>query len=327
MDFQRTKECISKLITAVNSNEFDNEIFNKLSICKSHEPLWDINNIKLSLELTNNLFNDSQILDLNNRIKEHTKSDNNIGFIIHESSPLEHFPLLIIASLLYNKVSIKFTSKSEKIYLPLKDYFKEAGTFDNIELCATNFKNCECVHYITPKKANATLKEYLESKNSLSNSFKTSALIIDGSETIETIKQITPMVFNWFGRSHLSVQKIFIPKNYRIENILDAFEDYFSVMDNNKYANNYEYHRSVYLMNSIKHYDNGFILLKKDNSTLSPTGVLYYEEYNDTSEINNSEYYNIYNLNNKETFRLSDVYTWQNVWYWNLFFNKLLKQQ
>jgi len=43
--------------------------------------------------------------------------------------------------------------------------------------------------------------------------------------------------------------------------------------------NNYQYFRSVYLLNKIHHLDNGFLLLKEDETYHSPTGILYYEFY------------------------------------------------
>ena len=35
------------------------------------------------------------------------------------------------------------------------------------------------------------------------------------------------------------------------------------VINNNSYANNYDYHRAIYLLNKEVFFDNGFILLKE----------------------------------------------------------------
>jgi hypothetical protein len=40
------------------------------------------------------------------------------------------------------------------------------------------------------------------------------------------------------------------------------------------------------LVNAAKHYDNGFLLLKEDQSLASPLAVVFYEEYEDLNALN-----------------------------------------
>jgi len=58
-------------------------------------------------------------------------------------------------------------------------------------------------------------------------------------------------------------------------------ESYKYVADNFKYFNNYEYNKSIFLINRIFHYDTGFLLLKEDESMSSPISVVNYEFYDD----------------------------------------------
>ena len=58
-------------------------------------------------------------------------------------------------------------------------------------------------------------------------------------------------------------------------------------MDQFKYKNNYEYYRSIYLINTVIHLDNGFLLIKQESSYSSPPSVLYYEEYDDITILKN----------------------------------------
>jgi hypothetical protein len=63
--------------------------------------------------------------------------------------------------------------------------------------------------------------------------------------------------------------------------------DYQSFLDNNKYLNNYEYNRTVYLMKGDKSLlDNNFLLIKLDESHSSPIGVLFYEYYDTIESLN-----------------------------------------
>lgn len=46
-----------------------------------------------------------------------------------------------------------------------------------------------------------------------------------------------------------------------------------------KYANNYDYNKAVFLMSNFKLLDNGFLTLKEDASYASPISSVFYERY------------------------------------------------
>ena len=325
MNYSSIEEVLLQLLNDINDKNNVSSTVGKLLLCKSHESFWDLNNISKAVELLLNLFSCEQASILANTIDSIDKSDYSVGVIINENAPFEHFPIIYLASILNKKVIIKFTSKSDQLYNPLIQFFKEhnLGLFENVNFNGEGFKECDKYFYLPSNRDNSALIDYLNNRDSVIQKYITSALVIKGDESIETLRQIAPFVFNWFGRSQLSVHHIFVPNGYRVENILDAFSEYYSVMDNNKYANNYEYHRSVLLVNSIHHLDNGFILLKNDDDCYAPTGVIYFSEYNNIDNIDSDKYYNIYHLKNNETFRFIDVYTWSDIWNRSVFFNKL----
>jgi hypothetical protein len=64
-----------------------------------------------------------------------------------------------------------------------------------------------------------------------------------------------------------------------------AFFPFQELANHNKYANNYDYNKAVYLLNKIELIENGFLLLKEDNDLHSPVGVLFYEYYDNLEEL------------------------------------------
>jgi hypothetical protein len=105
------------------------------------------------------------------------------------------------------------------------------------------------------------------------------AAILNGDETPDQIAALGNDIFTYFGLGCRSVSKIFIPYGYNLNKFLDVMDKFSYVTEHNKYMNNYQYYRSIYLLNKIPHSDNGFLLLKEDETYHSPTGVLYYEHY------------------------------------------------
>jgi len=57
-------------------------------------------------------------------------------------------------------------------------------------------------------------------------------------------------------------------------------------INNHKYANNYDYNKSIFLVNGVPHLDNGLLLLAQDERLVSPISVLYYRIYADQADAN-----------------------------------------
>ena len=53
------------------------------------------------------------------------------------------------------------------------------------------------------------------------------------------------------------------------------------IINQSKYANNYDYNKAVYLMSLSKLLENGFLILKEDENFGSPIATLFYETYSD----------------------------------------------
>jgi len=77
-----------------------------------------------------------------------------------------------------------------------------------------------------------------------------------------------------------------VPRSYNFSNMFDGLEDYKDIANHYKFYNNYEYYKSIFLINGIKHFDNGFLLVREDPGYSSPPSVLYFEEYDNIVSLN-----------------------------------------
>ncbi len=107
------------------------------------------------------------------------------------------------------------------------------------------------------------------------------AAILDGTESGEELCALADDVFLYFGMGCRNVAKLYLPENYGYKKLFEAFERYRNLIDHNKYANNYQYQRSVFLMNLVEHHDNGFLLLREDPALSSPVGTLHTQTWDD----------------------------------------------
>lgn len=114
---------------------------------------------------------------------------------------------------------------------------------------------------------------------------RNSVAVLTGKESKEELSALGRDIFDFFGLGCRSVSKLYLPKGYEISTFFEAIESYSAIRDHYKYTNNYDYNKSIYLINKDKHFDNGFLLLKEDKALSSPLAVLFYEEYADLSEV------------------------------------------
>lgn len=114
-----------------------------------------------------------------------------------------------------------------------------------------------------------------------------SIAVLSGNETIEEQHHLATDIFAYYGLGCRNVSKILVPKDYNLAALLNHFDGYKHLKNHNKYANNYEYHRAMYLMNMVEHLDTGFALIKPDENLGSPVGVIYYQHYSNLDGIFN----------------------------------------
>jgi hypothetical protein len=135
-------------------------------------------------------------------------------------------------------------------------------------------------HYIIhAEKRNDSIVRYFSTKKSIIIEPRSTVGVITGRETDEELKNLGNDIFIHLGQSPRTLRKLYLPEHYDIRRIIIALEPFAAVYRNNKYANNYDYHQSVFLMNKIPFLDNGFLIFREDASDEAPTGCLYYEYY------------------------------------------------
>ena len=106
-----------------------------------------------------------------------------------------------------------------------------------------------------------------------------SVAVLTGEETPEELQDLGKDIFLYYGLGCRSVSKLFVPQGYDFDLLFQAIYPYKYIIEEQKYANNYDYNKAVYLMSLYKLLENGFLLLKEDEHYGSPIATLFYEYY------------------------------------------------
>ncbi len=114
---------------------------------------------------------------------------------------------------------------------------------------------------------------------------RTSLAILKGHEDAATLKQLGHDIFDYFGLGCRNVSKLLVPAGYSFDLFFESIVDFGFVVENKKYGNNYDYHRAIYLLESMPFLDNNFVMLRESADLHSPVGVLHYQRYTGEQEI------------------------------------------
>lgn len=114
---------------------------------------------------------------------------------------------------------------------------------------------------------------------------RSSVALLDGTESDAELDALGEDVFRYFGLGCRNVGKVFIPQEFSLDRLFGAFFRWKDIINHHKYANNYDYNKAVWLMDSAAVTENGFLLMKEDTGLTSPVASLLYERYNDRSAV------------------------------------------
>ncbi|CAM1353915.1 acyl-CoA reductase [Tenacibaculum insulae] len=128
-------------------------------------------------------------------------------------------------------------------------------------------------------------EHYFKDKPSIIRKNRNSVAVLTGNETAEDFENLSNDVFCYFGLGCRSVSKLYVPKNYNFDPFFTGMYNKQEIINNAKYANNYDYNKAVYLMSEFDILENGFLMIKEDESYASPIASVFYEYYDNAEDL------------------------------------------
>lgn len=126
---------------------------------------------------------------------------------------------------------------------------------------------------------------YFKDKPSIIRKNRNSVAVLTGKESVEDLERLGKDIFTYFGLGCRSVSKLFVPTEYNFDSFFNGVYSKRDIINNAKYANNYDYNKAVYLMSEFDILENGFLMIKEDKSYASPIATVFYEYYTNQEEL------------------------------------------
>lgn len=278
------KEFLSK--NTENFNEFDEEFSVVLRKSELDNPWFNIENQKYALQQWANLLTEEKINDWLSAYS-FSETPKKVGLILAGNIPLVGFHDVVSTIMSGNIPIIKLSSK-DKMMIPF--LLRRWNEFSEGKIEYKIVEKLSDYDAVIATGSNNTaryLEYYFKDSLSLIRKNRTSVAVLSGNETDEEIQALANDIFRYFGLGCRNVTRLFIPKDFGLERLFENFMSFKEVINHNKYANNYDYNRAIFLLNQEKFWDNNFVLLKEDDKLFSPLGVLHFSRYENITEVRN----------------------------------------
>jgi hypothetical protein len=269
-----------------NSNVKYNDVFfdgllHQIKLAKEHNGWFTKENIYFALEGWSNSLNNSNINKWLSKYNFNNVNTKKVAIIMAGNIPLVGFHDFLSVLISGHSVLVKQSSNDNKLLPFLAKYLEyvEPGFKGKIEFTEEKLEGFNAVIATGSNNTARYFEYYFKDKPSIIRKNRNSVAVLDGSETEDQLKALSEDIFRYYGLGCRNVSKLFVPKNYNFDNFFKGIYDWHSIIEQQKYANNYDYNKAVYLMSEFDMLENGFLMIKEDTSYSSPIATVFYEYY------------------------------------------------
>ncbi|MBK9192124.1 MAG: acyl-CoA reductase [Crocinitomicaceae bacterium] len=211
-------------------------------------------------------------------------SPKRVAIIMAGNIPLVGFHDFLSVFLSGHKAIIKLSSSDQHLMKAIFHYLNimDARVEEYVEIKEQFLGEFDAVIATGSNNSATYFESYFGKHPHIIRRNRTSVAVIDGSETKEELTELGKDIFTYFGLGCRNVSQLWIPTDFDLNRFFEAIYTFNPIINHNKYANNYDYNKAVYLMNKANLLDNGFLLLKEDFALNSPPGMLHYVRYQDS---------------------------------------------
>ncbi len=258
-----------------------------IQLSQSHNGWFTADQVRFSLASWADALTESNLNTWTARYNLPVSAPKTIGLVLAGNIPLVGFHDLLSVVLAGHNALVKTSSNDQKLLPFLVNYLQQQNPEFNNRIVFTDGKleNFDAVIATGSNNTARYFEYYFKDKPAIIRKNRNSIAVLTGQETSADLHALGEDIFRYFGLGCRNVSKLFVPKGYDFTAFFEAIFAYQDVIHYEKYANNYDYNKAVFLMSNFKLVDNGFLTLKEDPSYASPISSVFYEYYESLEEL------------------------------------------
>lgn len=266
--------------SGVDQREFDN-FKSSTEKAESNNAWFSRKMIRLSMESWAKNLSEDNIDKWMSKYDVPSSINKNVLIICAGNLPLVGFHDIVCCILLNINTQVKL-SKNDNVLIPAilnVLYLFDSELQDRIKICNEKPDNYNYVIATGSNNSNRYFEYYFGKFPHIFRRNRTSIAVVHSEISDDQLKSLSHDMLQYYGLGCRSVTKLYLPEKFSLDRIYNSVFNYKDLINHNKYMNNYDYNRSIFLMGKKLFFDNGFLILKEDKSLFSPISVVNFEYY------------------------------------------------
>lgn len=262
------------------------EFNQKIQLAKAKNGWFDIQNQLFAIDSWAKALQKDSLEKWLNAYQLKTENPKTIGIVTAGNIPMVGFHDILSVIMTGNIAQIKLSSNDNVLIPYILNFISEIEPalqeqFNFVD----KLENYDAVIATGSDNTARYFESYFADVPHLIRKNRTSVAVLQGLESTEELKGLAQDILQYYGMGCRNVTKLFLPKNYDLNLIFEPLYAWKDVINHHKYANNYDYHKAIYMMKEEPLLENGFLLMKEDEGLFSPISVVFYEYYESLNQV------------------------------------------
>lgn len=268
-------------------NTIDKDALDDLIVrAKTHNAWFTNDNIQTAIQGLGSYLEEERLRRWTSAYNLINVSSKTIALVMAGNIPFVGFHDLLSVLISGHKAQVKLSSKDSVLIPHLTGKLIEiAPGFSSMITYAEQLKNFDAVIATGSDNSARYFDYYFGKYPNIIRKNRTSCAILTGNETTDELKALGNDIFTHFGLGCRNVSKVFVPEGYTFNKFFESIESYQPIIHHHKYHNNYDYQKSIMLVNNTAFLDNGFLMVTANEKMVSPISVIYSETYNGIDDL------------------------------------------
>ena len=210
-----------------------------------------------------------------------------IGVVMAGNIPAVGFHDLLCVLMSGHKLMAKLSSSDDQLLPALADILTSfmPEWQDYISFTKGKLENFDAIIATGNSNTSRYFEYYFSRYPNIIRRNRNSIAVLNEKESMQDLQNLADDIMLYFGMGCRSISKVYVPSGYNFTPLIQALASYDRFADHNKYRNNYDYSKSIYMVSQVPFIDTGFLLLKDDPAIASRIAVLHYEYYDRLSDV------------------------------------------
>ena len=259
----------------------------QLKLAQENNGWFSKNNLDFALQSWTEALTETNLEQWTTNYNFETIDPKTIAIIMAGNIPLVGFHDFLSVLISGHHVIVKQSSNDKHLLPYLAKYLEylEPEFKGRIKFTEDKLEGYDAVIATGSNNTARYFEYYFKDNPSIIRKNRNSVAILTGQETHEQLESLSDDIFRYYGLGCRNVSKLYVPEDYNFDDFFKAVFKWKDIINESKYANNYDYNKAVYIMSEFDMLENGFLMIKEDQSFGSPIATIFYEKYKNLSTL------------------------------------------